>query len=108
MNDSDLLQQFGVCVTLLVIYWCGTRDVEERTSGKIAILLGQYSLFSYIIQIAILQVLRGSLRGLTVGAGISAMAFAICIAGTVLSVVVLRFARHRAPVVNALYRAIFA
>lgn len=108
VTDSYLLQMFGVCITLLVIYWCGTRDVEEHTSGRIAILLGQYSLFSYIAQIAILQVLRGSLRGSSVGAGVSALAFASCIGGTILSVVVLRFARRRAPAVDTLYRAIFA
>jgi hypothetical protein len=108
VNDSYLLQVFGVCATLLVIYWCGTRDVENSASGRIAILLGQYSLFSYIIQIVILQVLRGSLRGFTVGAGISAAAFASCIGGTILSVMVLKSGRRRAPALDTLYRAIFA
>jgi peptidoglycan/LPS O-acetylase OafA/YrhL len=107
LTDSYLLQVFGVCVTLLVIYYCGTRDIEERAAGPITILLGQYSLFSYIIQIVILQILRGSFRALAASAGISLLALAICIGGTILSVAALKRAR-RTPAVNTLYKAVFA
>jgi peptidoglycan/LPS O-acetylase OafA/YrhL len=109
LTDSYLLQIVGVGVTLLVIYWCGTRIAEERTIGRIAILLGQYSLFSYIIQIVILQILRGSLQAFTAsGVVISIAAFAACVAGTILSVMALKLARSRAPIVNTMYKAVFA
>lgn len=107
-NDSYLLQVFGVCVTLLVIYWFGAREMESRAVGRVVILLGQYSLISYIIQIVILQVLRGSLRGFTPGVGMSSAAFAICIVGTIMSVMALNSGRRRAPAINSLYKAIFA
>ena len=108
LTDSYLLQIAGVCVTLLVIYWCGTRIAGERTIGQTVILLGQYSLFSYIIQIVILQILRGSLRAFGPSVAISVTAFAACIAGTVLSVLALKLARRRAPIVNTMYKVVFA
>jgi len=108
LTDTYLLQICGVCVTLLVIYWCGTRLADERTVGYTAILLGQYSLFSYIIQIVILQILRGCLRPFGSGAAMSVAAFALCIAGTILSVMALKMARRRAPIVNTMYKAVFA
>jgi peptidoglycan/LPS O-acetylase OafA/YrhL len=107
-NDSYVLQIVGVCVTLLFIYWCGTLIVERHGSGKIAILLGQYSLFSYIIQIVILQILRGGLRAFTTEIGASIAAFLACIGCTILSVVVLDNSRRRAPAINTLYKAVFS
>ena len=50
-NDSYLLQIVGVFLNLIVIYWVGTQSVETHASGRIVILLGQYSLFAYIAQI---------------------------------------------------------
>lgn len=107
-NDSYVLQVIGVCVTLLFIYWCGTLIIERHGSGKIAILLGQYSLFSYIIQIVILQILRSGLRAFTTGISASIVAFLTCIGCTILSVVVLDSSRRRAPAINMLYKAVFS
>ena len=108
LTDTYFLQIFGVCITLLVIYWCGTRNMEEHATGRIAILLGQYSLFSYIVQIAILQILRGRFQALASAPALAAVALAACITGTILSVACLKQSRRRIAVVDTLYKAVFA
>ena len=94
-------------LNLIVIYWVGTQSVETHASGRIVILLGQYSLFAYIAQIVILQILRWGLRPLGVGIGLSLSAFPVCVAFAILSVEALELARRRVPAVNKLYSAVF-
>ena len=107
-DDSYVLQVVGVCVTLLVIYWCGTQIVERYDRGSIPILLGQYSLFSYIIQIVILQILRSSLRTVAGSLEVSLIAFLACIVCTIVSVKALDSWRRRSSPINSVYKAVFS
>ncbi len=59
-DDSYTTQIVGVCLSLAILYWIGG-DGEPGRIRQVFILLGQYSLFGYIVQIVILQILRRSL-----------------------------------------------
>ncbi len=106
-DDSYALQIAGVCLSLAIIYWLGVEFAETSRAGKVAVLLGQYSLFAYIAQIVILQILRRGLGPFGAGIGGSGAAFVGCLAGTVLSVEVLDRARPRIVGLNRAYTAVF-
>ena len=71
------LRVAGVCLTLLVIYAVGDRSQKPGVLLTHLIILGRYSLFGYIWQIAILQLLHRFLGHSTLGVtGLSATFFA--------------------------------
>lgn len=72
------------------------------------ILLGKYSLFGYIIQIAILQVLYRVSRYADLGPATAVAVLLGTIALTVLSVTGVDQARRKAPRLDNLYRAVFS
>jgi len=106
-DDTYPLQVWGVCVSLAVIYWIGLEEANASRMRKVAILLGRYSLFAYIAQIVILQILRSSLRPLGHGMGVAIAAFVMCVVCTILSVEVLDRARARMSGLNKVYSAVF-
>ena len=103
-----LLQVVGVCLSLAIIYWLGTDDAEPIGIRKIVILLGQYSLFAYILQILILQVLHPVLRFLGTGIAVSGVALLACAGCTMLGVEAMQRARPRMTGLNKLYTAVFS
>jgi peptidoglycan/LPS O-acetylase OafA/YrhL len=106
-DDSYLLQVVGVSLSLAIIYWIGLECAEAGRIGKVVTLLGQYSLFAYIAQIVILQVLRRSIGPFDVSVGASGAAFLLCVACTIVSVEVLDRARVRVAGVDKAYTAVF-
>jgi peptidoglycan/LPS O-acetylase OafA/YrhL len=101
------LQVTGVLLTLMMFYLAGTASGEKGLIPKAFILLGKYSLFGYIAQIAILQSLRRSLRvDLTEWALV--LTFFVAVSMTMISVVLVDKARARIPCVSRLYGAIFS
>jgi peptidoglycan/LPS O-acetylase OafA/YrhL len=56
-NAPFLLQLLGVPLTLLCIFWVATNLDASNPIMRSMVLAGQYSLFAYVGQIAILQVL---------------------------------------------------
>ncbi len=105
-DDVYLLQIVGVCLSLAIIYWIGVSGEKASGMHKVLILLGQYSLFAYIAQIVILQVVR-SLARFGPGIGVSGAAFLTCLAGTILSVEVLDRARSRMIWLDKAYSFVF-
>jgi peptidoglycan/LPS O-acetylase OafA/YrhL len=101
------IQFVGVCLNLLVIYALGANSEQGRVSRHI-VLLGKYSLFGYIAQIAILQALYRSLRFIDPGIAKLVISFFAAFALTIISVEVLDRTRRRAVTVDRLYKAIFA
>ncbi|HEY4385820.1 MAG TPA: hypothetical protein VGN34_15295, partial [Ktedonobacteraceae bacterium] len=101
------LQVVGVCLSVSLIYLLGMAYSESSYVGRIGVLLGQYSLFGYIAQIVILQLLRRGLHPLGFSSGIIASAFMICIIGTILSAVVLDRIRPKVQPIDQLYTAVF-
>ncbi len=102
------LQVAGVVICLLVIYMLGQAGSDYGAIRRTTSLLGKYSLFGYIAQIAILQVLyRAGARG-----GLDTvdlvLSFMLSFALTITSVVILDRSRARLPIVDRLYKAVFA
>jgi peptidoglycan/LPS O-acetylase OafA/YrhL len=107
-NEVYPLQVTGVCLTLAVIYVVGTRIDGTGRIGRTIMLLGQYSLFGYISQIAILQLLHRGFQHVSFGSATTAMALIAGFAFTLLSVEATDRARANASLVNKVYIAIFS
>jgi peptidoglycan/LPS O-acetylase OafA/YrhL len=106
-GDGYLVQVGGVCVTLAMMYWIGNKDPGSNKVRQTVLLLGKYSLFGYIIQILILQLLRRGIHLLRPGIGISFLAFLSCIALTILSIQLVDHLRKSSNATNRLYTAVF-
>ena len=65
----------GVYLSLMVIYLVGASGSESGTIRSEVNLLGKYSLFGYISQIAILQILAASLRHVDFGFAVLIVSF---------------------------------
>jgi peptidoglycan/LPS O-acetylase OafA/YrhL len=102
------LQIVGVPLSVMVIYLVGVSGSESRTIRREVILLGKYSLFGYISQIAILQILKASLPHVNVGFAVLSISFIAAFALTIISVELVDLARTRAASVDRLYKAVFA
>jgi len=104
------LQVIGVCLSLMLIYLVGVKEGQPSRGRMHVILLGKYSLFGYIIQIAILQLLHHSLRhmNLATGAGTVVLSFFAAFGLTMVSVEVVDRLRRRFAAVDRLHRAVFA
>jgi peptidoglycan/LPS O-acetylase OafA/YrhL len=101
------LQIVGVCLSVAIIYWLGIKYAGSNYIGKTTVLLGQYSLVAYIVQIIILQILRRGLRSYSAVIGLSEAAFVACIGCMILIVAVLDRTRVRVSALNKLYTAVF-
>ena len=106
-NDSYILQVAGVIASVAVFYWIGMQDADVLGIQRTTVLLGQYSLFAYIAQILILQLLRGSFHAFRVGKWGPPTAFFLCLACAIVSVEALDRSRSRLLAVNKLYNAVF-
>jgi len=98
----------GTCLTVLVIYVLGAGTGEPGKARRLIDLLGKYSLFGYIAQIAVLQFLYRGLRYVDLGSGALGISFLGAFALTVMSVAALHRARAKSATVDGLYRAVFA
>ncbi|MCC6365720.1 MAG: hypothetical protein IT165_19575 [Bryobacterales bacterium] len=102
------LQVMGVCVNLALIYLIGTLPVyTEHPLRTTIILLGQYSLFAYILQILILHALHFSLRN-TGHIQRLLLSFLGGLAITILGVLWVRHARRSWKTADRLYSVVFA
>jgi hypothetical protein len=101
------LQVAGVCLTVTLIYWVGTISGDSNSISQSIILLGKYSLLGYIVQIALLQLLRRSLRHFNLGPLELALSLLWATASTVFIVEITNRARARMTMVNTVYTAVF-
>jgi hypothetical protein len=106
------LQIVGVCLTVMIAYRLGGPALHEHGPiRRLFILVGQYSLFGYIAQIAILQLLRRALANLPMAYGVPgsvpavALAAAMCL--TVLAIEMMDHIRKRGPFIDDAYRMVF-
>jgi peptidoglycan/LPS O-acetylase OafA/YrhL len=102
------LQILGVCLSLMVIYLLGSGNSEPGRIRRHIILLGKYSLFGYIAQIAILQLLYRGLGHGNLRASILGMSFLMALALTLLSVEVVDRARAKVTAVDRFYKVVFS
>lgn len=107
-NISFYVQMIGACLTTALIYLVGVnRGRPGRLYGQI-VRLGRYSLFGYISQIAILQLLNAGLRHVNRGYAILGASLVAGLALTMISVEAVDRGRRRSKTVDAVYRAVFA
>ena len=106
-NTPYPLQLTGVLLTLLFIYWAGQKSGNRELLSRIIVLLGKYSLFGYIAQIAFLRALRNCF-----GAELRASVLIVSLIGaamiTVATVGLMDRARVRVPLINRAYNAVFS
>jgi|ERR1700722_1566856 len=101
------LQVVGVCLTVALLYLMG-RSVVSGWARRHIILLGQYSLYAYIAQIVIVQILSRGLRRYEGGLWTFVLSFTASFALTMVSVEALQATRKKVASVDRLYRAVFA
>ena len=102
------LQIVGVFLSLAIIYSLG-QDRGKRGALKRCIdLLGKYSLFGYIAQIAILQVLRRAANYLPSVELALALSFLLAFVLTITSVEIMDRMRAGSLVIDKAYKAVFA
>ena len=101
------LETIGVCLSVTAIYLVGTVELSGSRVRDTVILLGKYSLFGYISQIAILQAIEVGLGHLNLEASKLVASFVGAIALTVISVEVVDRARVGIPRVDRVYKAVF-
>jgi peptidoglycan/LPS O-acetylase OafA/YrhL len=98
----------GVLLSLMVIFLLGASGGESGPIRSRVILLGRYSLFGYISQIAILQILAAGFHHFDLGIAGLIMSFIAAFSLNMLSVEAVDRARGRAEGIDRLYRAVFA
>jgi hypothetical protein len=97
----------GVPASLLLIYIVGMAMGANRWIPQTVILLGRYSLFGYIAQIVILQILRRIWWHDIQDFGLVASFIAV-LSLTVAAVAAVDWARRRFRIANRIYMAVFA
>lgn len=105
--NNYLTQLLGVAANVMMMFMLGWRGTTGSRIYRHILLLGNYSLFGYIAQIAILQILR---RLLPSGPSVTVLvlSFGLAFALTMISVEVLARLRRKTMVVDRLYKAVFA
>jgi peptidoglycan/LPS O-acetylase OafA/YrhL len=102
------LQIVGVCLTLLVLYALGSGEGEPGVVRGHIILLGKYSLFGYIAQMAFLQIIHRFVRQIDFGDGGRLISFALGFALTMTSIELVDRLRKASGVFDTAYKAVFA
>jgi len=98
----------GVLLSLMVIYRVGISGGGFGAIRNEVSLLGKYSLFGYISQIAILQILSASSHHLNLRVAVLVISFIAAFVLTIASVNLVDRARARQAKVDRLYKAVFA
>jgi len=102
------LQIVGVCLSLMIIYLLGGPNHEPGSVRRRVVLLGKYSLFGYVAQIVVLQLLHRGLRSSDQNILTSAISLLAAFALTILAVEATDRLRVRVTTVDRLYKAVFA
>lgn len=101
------INTFGVILALLLLYAIGRRVPPWGLASSFMALLGNYSLFSYLFQIAVLQAIFRSSRNFTMLEGDVLIPFALTVAITIGAIKALDLARLRSPFVAWIYKLVF-
>ena len=103
------LQVIGVCLSVMLIYLTGMKCTAWGRIQRPINLLGEYSLFGYIAQIGLLQLLYRGLPHLYLGIrALWVISFVAAFALTVMTVKMLHWTRTKSHTVDRLYRATFS
>jgi hypothetical protein len=106
-RESYYTQMLGAFLTTTLIYVVGTYARSKGPSSKI-VLLGRYSLFGYISQIAILRCLSASLRHVRLDLPVLAGSLVAGVVLTMLAVEAMDYSRARSRRIDEVYKWVFA
>lgn len=102
------LQVVGVFLSLLTIYSAGDAWGTHRRIPHEIVLLGQYSLLSYVVQIAVLRFLRVALRPFDAAGAAVALPLIVTVVATLAIIETADRLRRRSRAFDRLYRTAFA
>jgi hypothetical protein len=106
-NTPFVIQTIGVVLNLLVIDAAAVASGDAGVLQRRLIRIGQYSLFAYIAQIAVLQVLRRTLPPSSLTWLGLVLPFLLALAITTLAVELAEASRAKWRLVDRMYRAVF-
>jgi hypothetical protein len=107
LGESYLVQTFGACIALLFAYSLALRICSINWFSRPVVLLGSYSLYAYLAQIAVLHGLR-SILGVPESAPALITLMLITLASTFLLVALAAALRVRYNCLDRAYKSIFA
>lgn len=103
------LQVVGVCLSVVLIYLTGVKSAAWGRIQRPINLLGKYSLFGYVAQIGVLQLLYRGLPHLNLGVrALWIISFIGAFALTVMMVELVQYIRVKSHAVDRFYRVVFA
>lgn len=108
-GEGSLLQVLGVYVSVAAFYLLGMKKIGRDQIGEVVSLLGKYSLFAYLAQIALLQLLFRSLPYLNLDR--ASLLVTSLVAAYVLTIGIVKMAheaRKRSSRIDWLYQAAFS
>ena len=103
-----LLQLITVCVNLGLLYCVAHWLRLGSSTARLTSLLGHYTLFGYVGQIAILQLLVIAFRLVDLGSAEPPVALAAALLFTITAVAAIDLFRFKSRLVDSLYRLVFA
>ena len=101
------LEVIGTCLSVTIIYLAGFISWKPLRIRKEVMLLGKYSLFGYISQIVILQILHATFLRTNLNSGWLVISFVAAFALSVIAVELIDYARVRVASLDGLYRTVF-
>ena len=105
---NSLLQIIGVCLSVTSIYLVGMKSVAWGGVRNLVILLGRYSLFGYIAQIGLLQLLHRGIPYLNWDSwSLLILSFISAFLMTITAVGIMQWSREKSNTVDRLYRVTF-
>jgi len=107
-NATYALQVIGVCLNLAILYSLANAWESDGSVHRTVVRLGRYSLVAYIVQIGVLQALRGAVRSTGLSDLSPFVPLALAVAATTLCVELTDMLRSRSKCCDWLYRAVFA
>lgn len=107
-NVPFILLIVAALLNLCILYLVGSRGNRASAVRNEVILLGKYSLFGYISQVAILQVLSKAYQRVDLGVARLPTSFFAAIVFTILAVEFVDRARAKSRGADRLYKAIFS
>lgn len=107
-NVSFPLQVVSVCLSLMLIYLIGDKRGSSEGLQRHILVLGKYSLFAYVSQIAILQLLHRALAHGNLGFGQLALSLLAGLALTIVVTEIVDRVRPQFTIVDVFYRTVFA
>ncbi|NOS80996.1 MAG: hypothetical protein HOP32_05375 [Nitrospira sp.] len=106
---SYFLQVIGVCLSVILLYLVGMKSAGwGGIQGQIN-LIGQYSLFGYVAQVGLLQLLHRGMPHLNLGVWAAwILSFVGAFALTIMTVKMLHWIRSKSHALDRLYRVTFS